>query len=141
MRTLTFLPTSRWALQASAGHLHEVEAEFAPQPRSSIERLTASVTYHRVTGASFWATTVAYGVNSGPEVYPGGVADLVTHAGLVETRRSFGGRHDVFGRFELGGFGHLESSASERCALAEIVSRMPAVLTGCAPIIDRARLS
>jgi hypothetical protein len=100
---LTFLPTRRWALQASAGHLHEVEAEFAPQPRSSINRFTASATYHRGMGASFWATTVAYGVNSGPEVYPGGVAELVTHAGLAETRRSFGGRHDVFGRFELVG--------------------------------------
>jgi hypothetical protein len=100
---LTYLPTSRWALQASAGHLHEVEAEFLPQPRSSIDRFTASATYHRARGASFWATTVAYGVNSGPEVYPGGVAELVTHAGLAESRWSFGGRHDVFGRFELVG--------------------------------------
>ncbi len=100
---LTFMPTSRWVVQASAGHLNEVEAEFAPQPRSSIDRLTASATYHRLSAAGFWATTVAYGVNSGPEVYPGGVAELVTHAVLLESNYSRRERHNWFGRFELVG--------------------------------------
>ena len=100
---LTFLPTSRWALQASAAHLREAEAEFPPEPPSSVDRFTASAAYHRLTATSMWATTIAYGVNAGREVYPGGDAELVTHAGLVESRWSFGERHDIFSRFELVG--------------------------------------
>ena len=41
---LTFMPASGVALQMSAGHLHGAEAEFAPQPRSSVNRFTASAT-------------------------------------------------------------------------------------------------
>ena len=100
---LTFMPTSRWALQASAGHLHDAEAEFPPQPRSSVDRFTASATYHRLTRTSAWATTMAYGINSGPEVYPGGVAELVTHAVLLESNLSMRERHNMFGRFEVVG--------------------------------------
>ena len=100
---LTIMPTRGWALQASAGHLSEAEAEFPPQPRTSLDRLTASATYHRSNDAGVWATTIAYGVNSGLEIYPGGVADLVTHALLVESSYLRRERHNWFGRLEVVG--------------------------------------
>ena len=46
----TLLPSDRLALQVSAGHLEEAEAEFPPQPRTDVDRLTASATYHRRLG-------------------------------------------------------------------------------------------
>ena len=100
---LTVLPTPRLALQISAAHLHAAEAEFPPQPRSDIDRLTASATYHRMTGAAIWATTLAYGINAGPEVIPGDVVDVTTHAGLIESSLSLGDRQTWFGRAELVG--------------------------------------
>ncbi|MGH9893774.1 MAG: hypothetical protein ACREA0_17680, partial [bacterium] len=101
---LTFLPTNRIALQVSAGHLHEAEAEFAPQPRSDVNRTTASATYHRPIGnGRIWATTVAYGVNSRREIIPGGSFDAVTHAALVESTLIIGERHVWFARAEIVG--------------------------------------
>jgi len=100
---LTLLPTPRLALQISAAHLEEGEAEFPPQPRSDIDRITASATYHRMTGAAMWATTLAYGMNAGAEVIPGDVVELTTHAGLIETSLSLRDRHTWFGRAELAG--------------------------------------
>jgi hypothetical protein len=100
---LTVLPTPRLALQISVAHLQAAEAEFPPQPRSDIDRVTASATYHRMTGAAIWATTLAYGMNAGPEVVPGEVVDLTTHAGLIESSLSLGDRHTWFGRAELVG--------------------------------------
>ena len=100
---VTLLPTPRLALQVSAAHLHEAEAEFPPQPRSDVDRVTASATYHRMTGAAIWATTLAYGMNAGPEVIPGDVVNLTTHAGLLESTLSLGDRHTWFGRAELVG--------------------------------------
>jgi hypothetical protein len=100
---LTLMPTARLALQVSAAHLEATEAEFPPQPRSDIDRVTASATYHRMTGAAIWATTLAYGMNAGPEVIPGAVVDLTTHAGLIETSLSLRDRHTWFGRAELVG--------------------------------------
>jgi hypothetical protein len=100
---LTFMPTSRWALQVSAGHLNDAEAQIPPQPRTDVDRLTASATYHRVTEARAWATTIAYGMNAGPEVIPGDVVDLVTHAALLETSLSIRERHTWFGRVEIVG--------------------------------------
>ena len=90
-------------VQASAGHLNEVEAEFALSRAAASNGLTASATYHQLSAAGFWATTVAYGVNSGPEVYPGGVAELVTHAFLLESNYSRRERHNWFGRIEVVG--------------------------------------
>ena len=40
----TFMPTSRLALQVSGGHLEQAEAQFAPDPRTDVERVTASAT-------------------------------------------------------------------------------------------------
>jgi hypothetical protein len=75
---VTLLPTSRLAFQMSAAHLHGAEAEFPPEPRSDVDRATASATYHRMTGPDVWATTLAYGVNAGREVIPGDAVYLVT---------------------------------------------------------------
>jgi hypothetical protein len=99
---LSFLPTARLALQVSAAHLHEAEAEFAPQPRSDVNRATASATYHRVLGDDgIWATTLAYGVNSGREIIAGDVFDAITSAALLESSVTFHGRHTWFGRAEV----------------------------------------
>jgi hypothetical protein len=100
---LTFMPTPRWAFQVSAAHLHGAEAEFPPQPRSNVERGTASATYHRVTATDTWATTLAYGVNAGREVTSADVVDLVTHAVLLESTFSIREQHTWFGRVEVVG--------------------------------------
>lgn len=101
---LSFMPTTRMVLQVSAGHLHEAEVEFRPRPRSDVDRATASATYHRaIDHDRIWATTVAYGVNSGPEVLPAEVVHLVTHAGLAESSLTLRERHTWFGRLEVVG--------------------------------------
>jgi hypothetical protein len=97
------MPTPRLAFQVSAAHLNEAEAEFPPVPRSDVDRFTASATYHRMTGSRIWATTLAYGMNAGPEVIPGDVVHLTTHAGLLETALSLSDRHTWFGRAEISG--------------------------------------
>ena len=77
---LSLLPSRRLAFQVSAAHLHEAQAQFPPRPRTDVDRVTASATYHRELAKNgLWATTLAYGVDSGPEVLPGEVVDLVTH--------------------------------------------------------------
>jgi hypothetical protein len=100
---LTLMPTPRWAVQISAAHLTEAEAEFPPEPRSDVARMTASATYHRLTATLVWATTMAYGLNSGPEIIPEGVVDLMTHAVLMETSVTVRERDNWFGRLEIAG--------------------------------------
>lgn len=99
----TFLPTSGLALQVSAAQLIEAEAEFPPEPRRDLNRATASLTYHAMSAERAWATTLAYGVNSGHEVIPGDEVDLVTHAVLLESSLTFRERHTWFGRVEVVG--------------------------------------
>jgi hypothetical protein len=100
----TFLPTRGLALQISAGQLREAEAEFPPEPRRDLSRLTASATYHRaIFSEGLWATTFAYGLNAGVEVIPGDEVDLVTHAFLVESNLTLRERDTWFGRFEVVG--------------------------------------
>ena len=81
---LTLMAMPRLTFQVSAAHLHAAEAEFPPQPRSEVDRVTASATYHRMTGTAIGATTLAYGMNAGPEVISGDIVHLTTHAGLLE---------------------------------------------------------
>ena len=96
------MPTGRLAFQVSAAHLHEAEAEFPPRRGSDVNRATASATYHRAIGADrTWATTLAYGVNSGPEILPGEVVHLVTQGALVESSLMIRERHAWFGRIEV----------------------------------------
>ena len=98
---VAFLPGGRWALQLSAGHLEDAEFEFAPEPRSDADKLTASATYHRTTrGGGIWASTLAYGVNSTRELVPGDVFEPATQAVLLESTVTIRDRHTWFGRAE-----------------------------------------
>jgi hypothetical protein len=99
---VSFLPSDRLALQVSAGHLREAEASFPPQPRPSIDRFTASATYHReLTAGGFWATTLAYGFNSSGEVEALEAFHASTHAAMLETSATLGSRHTWFARAEI----------------------------------------
>jgi hypothetical protein len=90
-----FLPTDRWALQISAGHLKEAELRPGGEPAVDADRVTASATYQRpLRGSGTWATTLAWGRNSEP-------GDEPTNALLAETNLSLSERHIVFGRVEL----------------------------------------
>ena len=87
-----FLPTGRWSLQLSAGHLEEAEA--GHDARVDVDRVTASATYHRaLAGAGIVATTVAWGHN-----HESGVG---THALLAESSLVLSDAHVVFARGEV----------------------------------------
>jgi hypothetical protein len=91
---LWFLPTKRWALQVSAGHLAEAEAGHDGEPRTDVNRVTATATYHRQLDAtSIWATTAGWGRNTEPGGTP-------TNALLAETNLTLRERDAWFGRFE-----------------------------------------
>ncbi len=93
---LWFLPTPRWALQVSAGRLTQAETGEGGGPRTDVDRLTASASYHhRFRPDSIWASTVAWGRNA----EPGAAA---TGALLAETSVTVAERDAWFGRFELG---------------------------------------
>jgi len=99
---ITFMPNERLALQVSAGHLNDAHAEFAPTPPSDVDRVTASAIYHRpIGGDGTWATTIAWGVNSGLVVIPTGVFDTTTNAVLVESSVTIDDRHNGFARAEV----------------------------------------
>jgi hypothetical protein len=99
---VTFLPSERFALQVSAGHLAEAEFEFPPLPRNDIDRLTASLTYHRPLGRNgIWASTLAYGVNAGRVIIPADQFDASTQALLFETSVDLRDTHTFFGRAEV----------------------------------------
>jgi hypothetical protein len=101
---VSLLPTDRLALQVSAAHLREAEEEFPPQPRTDLNRATASATYHRAAGdGGIWSTTLAYGVNSGREVLPDAAVVLTTHAVLLESSITSAGGHTWFSRVEIVG--------------------------------------
>jgi hypothetical protein len=91
---VSFLPSERWALQVSAGHLAEAEAAHG-LARQDVDRVTASATYHQRNGAALSATTVAWGMNVEPED--------TTQALLLETSLTRDGLSTWFGRAEIGG--------------------------------------
>lgn len=88
-----FLPTPRLALQVSGGHLREAEAGEGLEPRSDVDRVTASATYSRMSQRSVWASTLGWGRNA--------EGDHATNAILFETNLTVDDRDTVFGRFEL----------------------------------------
>jgi len=93
---VSFAPSADLVLQVSAGHLTDAEAGEGTLPRHDVDRVTASLTYHRRVGAeTLWANTLAWGRNE--EV---GVA---SHAFLFETSVARAERDVWFGRFEVGG--------------------------------------
>jgi hypothetical protein len=89
-----FLPTERWAIQFSAGHLNEAEHEAESGLRRDVDRVTASVTYHAAPGAGrFWSTTVAWGQNR--------EQGISTNALLAESSLALNEGNTLFGRAEL----------------------------------------
>jgi hypothetical protein len=93
---VSFAPSDEFVLQLSAGHLNEAEAGEIGLPRVDVDRVTASLTYHRRVGAAnLWASTLAWGRNE--------ETGVGSHALLLETSLTRA-EHDVwFGRFELAG--------------------------------------
>ncbi len=92
---LWFLPSNRWALQLSAGHLAEAEAGHDAASRIDVDRVTASMTYHRkMRPGSIWASTVGWGRNKEP-------GNDATNALLAETNLTLNERDTWFGRFEV----------------------------------------
>ena len=91
-----FLPTDRWALQLSAGHLTEAEEGHEGEPRVDVDRITASATYHHPfrEGSSIWASTVGLGRNTED--------DETTTFVLAETNVTFDEQDTYFGRLEIG---------------------------------------
>ena len=103
---VAFAPTPALAVQFSAGHLSDAEAGEGTLPRADVDRVTASVVYHRpLANRSFWASTVAWGRNE-----ENGVA---THAFLTESSVTRAERDVWFGRFEIGGKAAHDLQADE----------------------------
>ena len=101
---VAFMPSPRVALQISAGHLREAEAQFAPVPRTDVDRVTASAAFVVRSGrVGLCATTVAYGANASWIVLPDSAVRRVSHALLLETTLGVDRRNVWFGRFELVG--------------------------------------
>jgi hypothetical protein len=92
---VSFAPSDDFVLQVSAGHLNEAEAGEGGLPRVDVDRVTASVTYHRRLGAGdLWATTLAWGRNE--------ESGVGSHAILLESSLTRGERDAWFGRLEVG---------------------------------------
>ena len=91
-----FLPTNAIALQVSAGHLTEAEADDQGGARTDVDRVTASATYHRPfrEGGSIWASTVGFGRNA--------EEGESTSFLLAETNVTFDEQDVYFGRLEIG---------------------------------------
>lgn len=99
---LSVLPAERWALQVSAGRVHEATTEFYGAETSGTSRLVASATYHRpLQNAGVWATTLAYGISNGREFIAGSPFDIVSDGLLVESSVTRGHTHTIFGRAEI----------------------------------------
>jgi hypothetical protein len=89
---LSLMPSPRWVVQVSAGHLTAAEGH-ADGSREDVDRITASATYHRLMMDRLWATTVAWGQNR-----EGGTA---TNALLLETSTDLSARDVLFARADV----------------------------------------
>jgi YHS domain-containing protein len=91
-----YLPNESLALQVSAGHLAEAEAESGELGRVDVDRVTASATYHRLfrDGSSIWASTLGWGRNTEQGQWTGFV--------LAETNVTFDEQDAWYGRLEIG---------------------------------------
>jgi hypothetical protein len=89
---LWLMPTPAWAVQVSAGHLHDAEAHDDGR-REDLNRITASATYHRLVNSRMWATTLAWGQNR--------EADHSTSALVAETAFDVTTRDVLFTRGEV----------------------------------------
>ena len=88
-----FVPTSNVVLQVSGGHLTEAEAGEGAEPRRDVDRVTASMTFHRLSAGRVAASTLAWGRNV--ELGHG------TNALLLETNLTLNDRDTWFGRLEV----------------------------------------
>lgn len=121
---VSFLPTSRLALQASAGRLYDALSASPSQAQAPVTRVTVSAIYHRPVGvAGLWATTAAVGANHAREEVAGGVLDATTIGALLESslRR---GRDTIFGRAEAGGMPAHHLHAHENPTLVVTIAKM-----------------
>lgn len=97
-------PNRHLSVQVSSGHLRQAEAGVGRQPRTDVNRLTASAIYDRRFGKDkLWAATLAYGVNSEWAIVPGSLIHQTTHAVLFESSLMVGETHTWFGRLEAVG--------------------------------------
>lgn len=92
---LTLVPSERWVVQVSAGHLVEAEPGHDPgDPRVDVDRYTASVIHHReVAPGRVAAATLALGRNVEHEIG--------TNALLLEGTVELTDRSAIFGRGEV----------------------------------------
>ena len=92
---ISFAPSASLVLQVSAGHLNDAEEGEGSLPPADVDRVTASLTYHRRAGAgSLWASTLAWGRNE--------EHNLASHAFLAESSVTVAERDVWFGRVEVG---------------------------------------
>ena len=92
---ISFAPSDNFLLQISAGRLNEAETAEEGLPRVDVERVTASVSYHRRAGQKLWASTLAWGRNEEQNVG--------SHALLLESSLTRDERDVWFGRLEITG--------------------------------------
>jgi YHS domain-containing protein len=92
---ISFAPADGLVLQVSAGRLTDAEAGEGSLPRANVDRVTASLTYHRRPGsANMWASTLAWGRNE--------ERGLASHGFLAESSFTVAERDVWFGRLEVG---------------------------------------
>jgi hypothetical protein len=89
---LSFLPTPNMSLQVSVGHLKDAEVR-ADGPAEDVNRVTASLTYHRLVNERLWATTVAWGRNREEQ--------HATPAFAIETAADVSPNNVVYARAEV----------------------------------------
>ena len=89
---LWLMPGSRWAIQVSAGHVKDAESR-GSDPAEDVDRVTASVTHHRLVNSRLWSTTFAWGQNRQEH--------RASTAVLAETSADLTTADQVFARGEL----------------------------------------
>ena len=100
---LWLAPSSAVALQVSAGHLREGEAEIGAETRIDVDRVTASATYHRqLRRAAIWPRRSAGDATKEQAE--------VTHAVLLEANLTRNDRHAFFARLETVGQARARSA-------------------------------
>lgn len=93
---LTYVPRPSVALHVSAGHLEEAEPGHDGKSSVDVNRVTASLTYHRAADvARVWASTLAWGWNR--------EHGESTHFALAESALVVNDRDAWFWRVDVGG--------------------------------------
>ena len=90
------LPGERWSLQVSTAHLNEVEQHEPGEPRTDLNRTTASVIYHAPVGSTgYWTSALVWGRNDEDG------APEPTDGFLLESTLNLRERDVVFARGEV----------------------------------------